>query len=260
MENDLKDIPSFDDIIFEIRNKDYGAYSLRKKYDRNVSMSLLIGVAIMTGCVITPYLKAKSLDNRLKHAERQVEINIEKLDQPIADVIPPPPPPPPADVVQQVKYIPPVVVDSVKPDETSQLMTADQAQVEVKNDNVVNIIQEVKEEVKEGNDAEPFYAVEEMPEPEGGIPGLMKYIAENLKYPEADRENNIQGKVVVRFCINSKGGIERVSVYRSVDPGLDAEAIRVVKTLPAFKPGREAGRPVPVWYMVPIIFKIKKSA
>ena len=104
----------------------------------------------------------------------------------------------------------------------------------------------------------PFIVVEEMPMPQGGIEGLMKFIAENTKYPEVARENNIEGKVFVKFCVTSKGGVDQVSISKGVDPELDAEAMRVVRLLPTFKPGKQGGRAVPVWYSVPIIFQIKQ--
>ena len=168
-----------------------------------------------------------------------------------------PPPPPPADVVQQQKYVPPVVVDSIKPEEVKQFMTADQAQVEVKNEEVVEVV-EVKEEVKEEDpEATPFVVVEEMPMFPGGDVELLKYIGANTVYPEVAKENNIQGRVIVRFCVTSKGGVSQVSILKGVDPELDKEAIRVVNTLPAFKPGKQGGKPVPVWYMVPITFTLK---
>jgi periplasmic protein TonB len=258
MAKDLKKIPDFDDIVFEIRNKEYGAYILRKKYDRNVILSTLIGTVILAAAIITPYLNAKALEKRQSRAERQVEIKLVNLDQPNEQVAPPPPPPPPADIVQQQKYVPPVVVDSVKPEDNVQLMTADEAQKEVKNTEVVEVVTEVKQEVQEEEaEPEPFIIVEEMPIPPGGESGLLKYIADNTKYPEVAKENNIQGKVFVKFCVTSKGGVDQVSIFKSVDPELDAEAIRVVKTLPAFKPGKQGGKPVPVWFTVPINFQIK---
>jgi len=251
--------PDFDDIVFEVRNKEYGAYKLRKKYNRNVLIGLLIGVIILGTAIITPYINAKALENKAKRAERQVEIKMENLDQPNEQVAPPPPPPPPpADVVQQQKYVPPVVVDSIKPEDNVQLMTADEAQTEVKNEEVVEVVQEVKEEVKEAEAEEvPFVVVEEMPMFPGGDAELLKYIGEHTNYPEVAKENNIQGRVVVRFCVTSKGGVSQVSILKGVDPELDAEAIRVVNTLPAFKPGKQGGKPVPVWYMVPINFTLK---
>ena len=251
--------PAFDDIVFEERNREYGAYKLRKKYNRTVIVALLVGILIIGTAVITPYLNAKALENRMKRAERQVEIKLENLDQPNEVVAPPPPPPPPpADVVQQQKYVPPVVVDSIKPEDNVQLMTADEAQTEVKNAEVVEVAQEVKVEVQEAAVEEvPFVVVEEMPMYPGGDAELLKYIAEHTNYPEVAKENNIQGRVIVRFCVTAKGGVSQVSILKGVDAELDAEAIRVVNTLPGFKPGKQGGKPVPVWYMVPITFTLK---
>jgi len=259
MAKDNMNAPAFDDIVFEDRNKEYGAYRLRKRYNRNVSIALLIGVLIIATAVITPYINAKALEGRAKRAERQVEIKMEKLDQPTELVAPPPPPPPPpTDVVQQQRYVPPVVVDSIKPEEVKQLMTADQAQSEVTNKEVVEVVQQVKEEVQEAEAEEvPFVVVEEMPMYPGGDVELLKYIMEHVQYPEVAKENNIQGRVIVRFCVTAKGGVSQVSVLKGVDPELDKEAIRVVNTLPAFKPGKQGGKPVPVWYMVPMTYTLK---
>lgn len=252
-------IPGFDEIVFKERNKEYGAYKLRKKYNRTVIVSLFVGIIIVGTAVITPYINAKAAENKQSRKERQVEIKMENLDQPNETVAPPPPPPPPpADVVQQQKYIPPVVVDSVKPEEVNQLMTADEAQDEVQNTEVVEVPQNVKEEVQEAEPEEvPFVVVEEMPSFPGGDAALLKYIAEHTNYPEVAKENNIQGRVIVRFCVTAKGGVSQVSVLKGVDPELDKEAIRVVQTLPKFKPGKQGGKPVPVWYMVPITFTLK---
>jgi protein TonB len=259
MERDLKIIPSFDDIVFENRNKLYGAYTLRKKYNRNVIFALIIAVLMLGTAVVTPYFNAKAAEKKSKRAERQVEIKMENLDQPAETVVlPPPPPPPPQDVVQQARYIPPVVVDSVKPEETVQLMTADQAQVEIRDEEVVEEVQVVAEEVQEDVDeAEPFYVVEEMPMFPGGDAAIQKYIGENVIYPEVAKENNIQGRVIVKFCVTPTGGVDQVSVLKGVDPELDAEVVRVVKTLPEFKPGKQGGKPVPVWYTIPINFQLK---
>jgi protein TonB len=259
MAKDNMNAPAFDDIVFKARNKEYGAYKLRKKYNRTVMVALLIGVFIIATAIITPFISAKAAVNRGKRAERQVEIKLENLDAPVDKVAPPPPPPPPpTDVVQQQKYVPPQVVDSIKPEDVKQMITADQAQTEVTNKDVVEAVQQVKEEVQETEaEPEPFVVVEEMPMFPGGDPALLKYISEHTQYPEIAKENNIQGKVIVRFCVTPKGGVSQVSVLKGVDPELDKEAIRVVNTLPAFKPGKQGGKPVPVWYMVPINFTLK---
>lgn len=252
--------PAFDDIVFEFRNKEYGAYKLRKKYNRNVLIALLIGTAIISTVIITPYLNAKAAEGRTQVTERQVVVEMENLDQPTDNVAPPPPPPPPPqEGVQQAAYVPPVVVDSVKPEEEIQLMTADQASVEIQDQEVVEVIEIIAEEIQEEEveEAEPFVVVEEMPMFPGGNDELMKYLSDHTIYPEVAKENNIQGKVIVRFCVTPKGGVDRVEILKPVDPELDKEAIRVVKTLPAFKPGKQGGKPVPVWFMVPINFTLK---
>ncbi len=258
MAKEFKRIPSFDEIVFAIRNKEYGAYLLRKKYNNTLIVASLIGIFIIATAIITPYLNAKAIENKGKRAERQVEIKMENLDQPVEKVAPPPTLPPPLEVVQQQRYVPPQIVDSIKPDEVKQLMTADQAQTEVVNKDVVEVIQQIKEEVQEAeSEPQPFIVVEEMPVFPGGETELLKYINAHTTYPKIAEENNIQGKVIVRFCVTSKGGVDLVSVSRSIDPELDAEAIRVVKTLPLFKPGRQGGKPVPVWFSVPIVFQIR---
>jgi periplasmic protein TonB len=258
MENNRIHAPVFDDIVFETRNKEYGAYRLRKNYNKTVIVAMLIGVIILATAIITPYINAKAAEKRVKHADRQVEIKLENLDQPVEKVAPPPPPPPPpTDVVQQQRYVPPQVVDSIKPEDVKQLMTADQAQAEVVNKDVEVVVQQVKEEVQEAEPEEiPFIVVEENPMFPGGESALNKYIAEHLIYPEVARDNSIQGRVIIKFCVTAKGGVSQVQVLRGVDPELDKEAIRVVTGLPLFKPGKQGGKPVPVWYVLPIIFKL----
>lgn len=250
--------PAFDEIVFENRNKEYGAYLLRKKYNRNLLTGMIIGIIILGTAIIAPYINAKALENRAKRAERQVEIQMENLDQPQENVEPPPPPPPPpAETVEQVKYVAPVVVDSVKPEDVKQLMTADQAQVEVKNEEV-SVVEEVQEEVKEEEaPTEVFVVVEEMPAFPGGDKALMEFIYANIQYPEIAKENNIQGRVILRFCVTYKGGVDQVQIIRGVDKSLDDEAVRVIKLLPAWKPGKQGGKPVNVWYSVPVTFQLK---
>jgi TonB family protein len=136
-------------------------------------------------------------------------------------VAPPPPPPPPPESVSKEKN------------------------------------QTVKEETTIPTEEQPFVVVEEMPMFPGGDSELLKYILENTRYPENAKVQNIQGKVIIRFCVKSDGGVSMASVLKGVSPDLDAEAVRVVNTLPAFKPGKQGGKAVPVWYMVPIAFTLK---
>jgi TonB family protein len=104
----------------------------------------------------------------------------------------------------------------------------------------------------------PFVEVDELPVFKGGEAGLMKYIADNTVYPENAKTKGIQGKVIVRFAVETDGSVDKISILKGVDPELDSEAIRVVQTLPAFeKPGIKDGKAVPVWFMIPINYTLK---
>ena len=103
----------------------------------------------------------------------------------------------------------------------------------------------------------PYVSVEQMPLFVGGDAGLLKFIAENTHYPESAKLKNIQGRVIVRFCVTADGGVTLTSILKGVDPALDTEAIRVVNSLPSFEPGKDRGKAVPVWYMVPITFTLR---
>ena len=117
------------------------------------------------------------------------------------------------------------------------------------------IVEEKKPEpVKE----EVFTAVEQMPQFPGGEAELLKYVATHIKYPTMAAENNIQGRVVVKFVVKKDGNVGEVVVLRGKDPDLDKEAVRVVKTLPRFIPGKMNGQAVSVWYTLPINFKLQQ--
>jgi periplasmic protein TonB len=254
--NRSKDTPDLDEIVFSSRNKEYGAFILRKNYKRYLAISLFLGILVITSIVIPPFINARKAEKTKVHTQRQVELKMENLDQPENIVLPPPPPPPPSNTVELVRYIAPVIVDSVDNTESIKLMTADEAQTKVMNSEVIEVSQQVKEEVKEAVEPEPFFIVQEMPEPPGGMGSLYKFISENTKYPEEAKENRIQGKVYVRFCVTSTGIIDKISIIKGVDPTLEAEAIRIVKSFPQFKPGKQAGAPVPVWFTMFINFKL----
>ncbi len=102
----------------------------------------------------------------------------------------------------------------------------------------------------------PFVVVEEMPMYPGGEAALLNFLAENTKYPEAAKADTIQGKVIVRFIVNTEGNTEGISILKGVHPLLDAEAVRLVKLLSGFKPGMQEGKAVNVWYMVPVNFSL----
>ncbi len=103
---------------------------------------------------------------------------------------------------------------------------------------------------------EPLIWAEQMPEFPGGETALRTFLAQNIKYPDLAAENDIQGTVYVRFVVTKTGKVGEVQITRGVDPLLDEEAVRVVKMLPDFSPGSQGGRPVPVWFSVPIVFQL----
>jgi len=105
-------------------------------------------------------------------------------------------------------------------------------------------------------DDEFFMVVENMPEFPGGDLGLMKYIKKNVNYPKIAKEYNITGKVYISFIVDKTGSVTNVKVVRGVDKNLDAEAVRVIKSLPKYKPGKQRGKAVRVMFTIPIKFKL----
>ena len=263
MAKNKSEAPAFLEIVFEFRNKEYGAYRLRKKHDRNLIIGILVGAIIMSTATIVPYLNAKaSAHERVEREEIAVEITMDELQQPNEDFAPPPPPPPPpADAVQQARYVPPVIVDSVRPEDEMVFMTVDEIREEIVDrevtEEIVVVATTTQVEVEDVEEMAPFISVEEMPSFPGGEAALLKFISENVVYPDRAKENNIQGRVFVRFCVTARGTVNQASVVRGVDPELDAAALKVVSLLPAFSPGKQGGRAVPVWYNLPILFQLQ---
>ena len=169
------------------------------------------------------------------------QLNLDDLEEEIIpitkqEVKPPPPPPPPPEVIE-------IVEDDVE--------IEDEIEIEdTESDEDVEI------EIEEEDDEEFFMVVENMPEFPGGDLGLMKYIQRNVKYPPIAKEYNITGKVYVSFIVDKSGAVTNVKIVRGVDKNLDAEALRVVKSLPKYKPGKQRGQPVRVMFTIPINFTL----
>lgn len=160
----------------------------------------------------------------------------------------PPPPPPPA--VQEVEVLN-VVEDDVET-ESIEINTEDEKDVEVV------IAPPVEAPVEEEEEEVIFMVVETMPEFPGGQQALFKYLNENVKYPVIAQENGIQGRVICQFVVNKDGAIVDVEVVRSGgDPSLDKEAVRVIKSMPKWNPGKQRGKAVRVKYTVPVNFRLR---
>tara|TARA_B100000965_G_C19343726_1_gene648590 strand:- start:14 stop:667 length:654 start_codon:yes stop_codon:yes gene_type:complete len=169
------------------------------------------------------------------------QLNLDDLEEEIIpitkqEVKPPPPPPPPPEVIE-------IVEDEVEIEEELEIE-------DTESDEDIAI------EIEEESDDEFFMVVENMPEFPGGDLGLMKYIQKNVKYPPIAKEYNITGKVYVSFIVDKSGFVTNVKIVRGVDKNLDAEALRVVKSLPKYKPGKQRGKPVRVMFTIPINFTL----
>lgn len=158
------------------------------------------------------------------------------------------PPPPEAPKVEEVLQI---ADNDANVEESTIQSNEDKGQaVEIKY--VPEVVEE--EEVEE---QQIFQVVEEMPEFPGGMGECLKFLAKNIKYPTIAQENGVQGRVIVQFVVNQDGSIVDPVVVRSVDPYLDKEALRVIKMMPKWKPGKQRGKAVRVKYTVPVTFKLQ---
>ncbi len=250
------------DLVFEGRNQSYGAYELRRNYNRRVTF--IIGGMIVFSFVL---LGVKKFADRPKTEEVKETIKVEQIDltppPPIEEVPPPPPPPPPPPMVEMVKFVPPVIKDDAVEEEPQKL------QEEVKETNVGTKDQEGEKDIVApptevagpGEPAAPeiFTIVEEQAEFPGGVAEMSKYIRDHLQYPAMAREAGISGKCFLKFVVNENGEISNVEVLKGV-PGCqdcDREAVRVVKSMPKWKPAKMTGRSVKCYFNLPINFKIQ---
>ncbi|MBR3699363.1 MAG: TonB family protein [Bacteroidales bacterium] len=157
--------------------------------------------------------------------------------------------PQPVEVPKQTTQIQ-VVEDDVEVDDVEINAEVDQ------NEQIEEYVpvEVVEEDIQE---AEIFTIVEEMPEFPGGMNKLAEYLGKNIKYPQMARESGIQGRVFVQFVVEPDGSVSNVAVMRSLGGGCDEEAIRVVKSMPKWKAGKQRGKPVRVSYILPVNFKLQ---
>ena len=208
---------------------------------------LLLGfVFVLSACYVALEWTEKTV--KVYDAPNEEMFFEEELDiQQTSQETPPPPPPAP---VQEIEVL--NVVENEVETERIEINTEENNEVvEIK----APVEQVVEEEEKED---EIFMVVETMPEFPGGQAELFKYLSENVKYPVIAQENGIQGRVICQFVVNKDGSIVDVEVVRSGgDASLDKEAVRVIKSMPKWKPGKQRGKPVRVKYTVPVNFKLQ---
>ncbi len=272
------------DLVFEGKNKDFGAYVIRtdspKRHNKAVLWTI-IG-AIIFGLLAFGFVKANQYleERRLAEQGEQEEVLIdmsqdaeepepenERVEQPKPEVLP-------EEVLKSVKVTELQIVEDDKVKKEDEIKTQDELKETetafgqkdnekgtedrnvtrtLKEEVVVEKKVEAPKEVKE----EVFRSVEQMPQFPGGEAALMKYLQSHINYPPMAAENNVQGRVVVQFVVDKTGKVGEVKVVRSVDKDLDKEAVRVCKSLPKFTPGRQNGQAVSVWYTLPVTFKLQ---
>lgn len=265
------------DMVFEGRNTAYGAYQMRKNTGKR-NLKALISMLVFVGCIVggsialTAYQHwqasrvAIETDVELANLAEKKEAKVEKQEQIKTE---------PEKVVEQVKssvkFVPPVIKkdDEVRPedemktqDELAESKTAigtfnvegnDEANGEVlKAKEVIAQPEPPKEE-----ETKVFDVVEEMPSFPGGQAELMQYLKNNIKYPVVAEENGVQGRVILSFVVERNGSITDIKVVKPVDPSLDKEAVRVVKGMPHWIPGKQNGSSVRVKFTLPVIFRLQ---
>lgn len=182
---------------------------------------------------------------QIEHAQEEEEIVIQTADNT------PPPPPPPAEVPEVTTVI--EIVDDNKED-VQEVNFSTEVTDDTKNIEITPV--KIEEEVDE-EEVKIFTVVEQDPEFPGGMEALLKYLAQNIKYPQLARDNGITGKVFVTFVVERDGSIANVKLLRDIGGGCGAEAIRVVKSMPKWNPGKQRGKAVRVQFNLPVNFTLK---
>lgn len=255
MKNSEKNL---DDIIFGERNKAYGAYQMRKGYSKNMVKALVAGILLFSSIISIPLIA-----NYLSENDRVITTII---DGPIVlnpvkkDIIQPLPELP----IEEKKTMPSLrnIITSLHPEIDLNIddLFPPSNNTPVSDTAFIDIAPEPKDVVIRDDDDESKKIVivpEEMPEFPGGDQARMKFMSDNITYPEMAHNINLQGTVYLTFVIEKDGSISGINVLRGVGGGCDEEAIRVISLMPKWKPGRQGGRAVRVQMNVPINFRLE---
>jgi protein TonB len=262
MFDNLRDTLDFDDLLFETRNRDYGAYQLRKKYNSVMSAGIFIACFMVSAAVVLPFVINPRSGKVLAGGISYVQVEMDNLEPPVDEIVVPPPPPPPeaARMQEIVKYVPPVVVDSVLPLDASQTTTDDilaqssTENIEAGGTGTGNDLLSGQEGIETD---EAFFIVEVMPSFKGGdINKFREWVMRRTNYPQVAVENRIQGKVYLTFIVETDGTVSNVTIVKGVDPIIDGEAVRTIQSSPKWSPGLQRGQPVRVRYSMSLSFSL----
>ncbi len=275
------------DLVFADKNQEFGAYQLRKDSDKRHNLAALytlIGLIVVFFLII-----AYSKYSDYKAEQEAIALQEQREKMAAAELLaqeeePEPEPEPEEQKFEQPEIeVPEEVLATVQVTQIA-IVDADKVKNEVmdmetqKEDNtargVVNqegsddadkfkAVQEqvvVKEpEPEKPKEEEIFVAVEQQAEFPGGLPALMKWLSNNIRYPEAAQQNDIQGRVIVKFVVEKDGSIGAADIVKGVDKDLDREAIRVVKKMPKWQPGKNNGVAVRSYFTLPVVFKLAQQ-
>jgi len=256
------------ELVFLGKNKAYGAYEMRAGSAKRHNWSMLIvAIIALVGFSIPKLIEIATPDKKEVMTEVTALSQLEKAevkDEHIKKVQSVEPPP---ELKSSIKFTAPVIKKDAEVSEQDEIKGQEElittkvaisiADVKGNNENgkdiadIKAVVTQVAEEEK------PYTIIEQMPQFPGGDAELLSYISKNLKYPVIAQENGIQGKVIIRFVVSKTGAISNVEVLRSLDSACDKEAMRVVRTLPNWIPGKQNGVNVPVYYVLPITFKLQ---
>jgi protein TonB len=254
------------EMVFTNRNQNYGAYVLRKKSDeftiKGVVLSIVLFTVVITMPMIIGYIKGLAPEE--VEDLKVVEVNMLEEPPPVdKDQPPPPPAEPPPPLKSTVKFTPPVIKpDEEVPDEPpptqDDMKDKDAGTKTIEGDPEgidASLLEGSGDGVTGDRGPEIVTFAEQMPEFNGN---LGEFLGRNIQYPSVARENGIEGQVVLQFVVGKDGKIDpsSITVVKKVGWGLEEEAIRVVKNMPAWKPGKQNGNPVYVKCTLPIRFKL----
>jgi protein TonB len=249
------------DMVFEGRNKSYGAYELRKKNPRTTLFALLIGAFVFAALLALPLINWSGSNDDEK--EKVTMVDMAKLAPPPEDIpkVPPPPPPPPAPKIDEVKFVKPKVVEKEKVVEEiktiEELKDKNVGAKDIKGKDDGQIV--IEEPSGEGDknakiveDNTIYNAVQVKPDFPGGIQKFYAYVAKNFKAPE---DEDVKGRIIVTFVVEKDGSLTDIKVVRDLGFGTAKEAERVLRNSPKWKPGIQNGRAVRVLYSLPILIQ-----
>lgn len=254
----------FDDLVFESRNKEYGAYQMRKLYNRHLFRAMLIALFIGASFIVIPFLRIIGQKDAIRagSGSRYVSVNMENLEPPAEEIFIPPAPPPPPESQPLVKYVAPVIVDTVLPTEKPTLSVDEYKSIPESNTEEITVISsagdnELVGDINGEGDDEPFILVEVTPKFKGGdLDKFRDWVTKRVIYPREAEENGIEGRVYLTFVVERDGTVSNVVVVRGIDALLDEAARKAIMESPPWSPGLQRGRPVRVRFSIYLNFTL----